>query len=171
MTARVEELKQRLKKARERVATAEEAVPGLKEPMISEKDAADLFREEYQGQLIYVTELKQWLLWDGATWTLLKGRRAFWWASELAKRLSRTKSVRSSAFASGVEKIATTDPAFERHVDQLDTDPWLCGTPGKTVDLRSGKLVEPKPEWLITKSRSKKLRFRNNELTWSSDGA
>jgi putative DNA primase/helicase len=45
-----------------------------------------------------------------------------------------------AAFAAGVERLAQSDRAFAVTADLFDRDPWLLGTPGGTVDLRTGEL-------------------------------
>ena len=45
-----------------------------------------------------------------------------------------------AGFAAGVERFAQADRAFAVTSDEWDPDPWLLGTPGGTVDLRTGEL-------------------------------
>jgi putative DNA primase/helicase len=45
-----------------------------------------------------------------------------------------------TSFASGVEKFAKSDPEFAVRSEAWDKDPFLLGTPGGTVDLKTGIL-------------------------------
>jgi putative DNA primase/helicase len=56
-----------------------------------------------------------------------------------------------TTFAAGVEKFAKSDPTFAVTIEAWDRDPWLLGTPGGTVDLRTGILRAADPAEGITK--------------------
>jgi len=57
-----------------------------------------------------------------------------------------------STVAAGVERFARADPAHAVTGDCWDIDPMLLGTPGGTVDLRTGLLHKSIPSDNITKS-------------------
>ena len=61
-------------------------------------------------------------------------------------------TARKAAFAGAVERFARADPAFAVTAEIWDRDPWLLGTPGGTVDLRTGELRPAKQEDGITRS-------------------
>lgn len=61
------------------------------------------------------------------------------------------KEVRKVQFAAGVEKLARGDQALAVTSDVWDRDPFLLGTPGGTVDLRTGTLRPADPVEGITK--------------------
>ena len=71
---------------------------------------------------------------------------AFHWARELARKAAEDQDARKRyivqkrTFASGVEAFAKVDPQVAVTADHWDRDPWLLGTPGGTVDLRTGKI-------------------------------
>ncbi len=54
--------------------------------------------------------------------------------------------VRLLARQPGVERFAQADRAFARTSDEWNRDPWLLGTPGGTVDLRTGVLRPARQE-------------------------
>jgi len=56
-----------------------------------------------------------------------------------------------AAFAGGVERLVQSDRAFAVTSELWDTDPWLLGTPGGTIDLRTGKIRPAACEDYITK--------------------
>jgi putative DNA primase/helicase len=82
---------------------------------------------------------------------------AFLWARELARRMSMSEpdKVRyvtsKTSFAGGVERFARSDLAFAVTAEVWDADPFLLGTPGGTVTLRTGRLRPSDPADGITK--------------------
>jgi putative DNA primase/helicase len=74
------------------------------------------------------------------------------WARQLARKLSDGQSaVRSTAFACGVERFARVDRIFAVTAEHWDRDPFLLGTPGGTVDLRTGVLRGADPADAISR--------------------
>ena len=61
------------------------------------------------------------------------------------------KSLRSAQTVAHVVGLARSNPGQVALVAQWDADPWLLGTPGGTVDLRTGELRPAKPAEYITK--------------------
>jgi putative DNA primase/helicase len=61
------------------------------------------------------------------------------------------KSLRSAQTVANVVGLARSNPAQAATVGQWDADPWLLGTPGGTVDLRTGALRSAKPGDYITR--------------------
>ena len=59
-----------------------------------------------------------------------------------------------AAFASGVERLAQSHRTLAVTSEIWDSDPWLLGTPGGTVDLRTGELRPASREDYITKVTS-----------------
>jgi putative DNA primase/helicase len=64
------------------------------------------------------------------------------------------KEVRRVTFAAGVERFARSDPALAVTSESWDAHPFLLGTPGGTVDLRTGILRDADPRDRITKLAS-----------------
>ena len=58
---------------------------------------------------------------------------------------------RRRSFSAAVEAFARNDPAFAVTAEDWDPDPYLLGTPGGTVDLRTGRLRRADPADGITK--------------------
>ena len=80
------------------------------------------------------------------------------WSRELARYLAEDQDankrfkLNSTTFAVGVERFAKVDPEVAVTIDYWDSDPLLLGTPGGTVDLRTGRLRLPRRDDGITKS-------------------
>jgi putative DNA primase/helicase len=126
--------------------------------VITEDNAATQFIELYGDKLRFCHSRGVWLHWNGAYWAINDTRLAYHWARELARQLAENAGKRgrikieSTGFASGVEKFARCDPKVARTMNDFDCDPWLLGTPGGTVDLRTGELRSSKQEDGITKA-------------------
>src|SRR6266404_2980911 len=120
--------------------------------IVTEDSAAVQFVEQHGEDLRYCHSTGAWFRWNGVYWSKDQTGIAFQWARELARRLAENQDERKryithkTAFASGVERFAKVDPKIAVTVDYWDADPWLLGTPGGTVDLRTGLLRDGLPD-------------------------
>jgi putative DNA primase/helicase len=146
--------------------------PPPRNDIITEDNAACQFAEIYTDRLRFCHDTGAWFEWDGSKWSPNRTGLAFQWARELARRLSageadKVRYVTSkTSFAAGVEKFARGDAAFAVTVDAWDADPFLLGTPGGTVDLRTGKLRSSEPSDGITRSVSVTPSIRADCPLW-----
>lgn len=127
--------------------------------LVTEDAVAELFMRRHGKVLRYCHDSGAWFRWDGAIWRREKTKIAFAWARvaarEAAARTDNDKAILSAgraAFASGVERHAMADPQVAALADTWDPDPWLLGTPGGTVDLRTGELRAARQADHITKA-------------------
>ena len=110
------------------------------------------------GQLRYCHTTGKWFEWTGCIWKVNETSLAFHFARELARELAASEDdkVRYAAgkasFAGGVERLARSDRDLAVIIDAWDEDIYLLGTPGGTVDLRTGKLRPSDPNDGITRS-------------------
>jgi putative DNA primase/helicase len=131
--------------------------PGRRGCELTEDGVAQAFAIERGNELRFCHGPNRWYQWDGTRWKVEPTRLAFDWVRELARRMSRgtdnkTRAVIGKAnFAGGVERFVQSDRTFAVNPDLWDRDPWLLGTPGGTVDLRTGELRAPSREDYITK--------------------
>ena len=123
----------------------------------SPEEVARRLAEAERDTLLYDEAATSWFAWDGALW----------------RRCGVTRQVRAALRAAGVddpwpglvaavELLARTEPALRAApaasrpdlspADIWDLDPWLLGTPGGTVDLRTGVLRPADPADRITRS-------------------
>ena len=114
-------------------------------------------RPPLRGRLRYCHHTGAWFEWTGTHWRKDETALAFQFCRELAREFTadcqptEMKEVRKVSFAGGVEKFAKSDRAMAVTSEIWDRDPFLLGTPGGTVDLRTGELREPDPADGITK--------------------
>ncbi len=128
--------------------------------IVTEDSAATQFVELHSKDLRFCHSSGAWYRWNAAFWSKDQTGIAFQWARELARQLAEDQDERKryitnkTSFASGVERFAKVDPQVAVTIDYWDADPWLLGTPGGTVNLRTGELNDPNRDDGITKSTS-----------------
>lgn len=125
---------------------------------LTEDGVAQAFAIERGNELRFCHGPNRWHRWDGTRWKVEQTKLAFYWVRELARRMARSADAERTratlgkkAFAGGVETFAQSDRTFAVTPDLWDRDPWLLGTPGGTIDLRTGELHYPSREDFITK--------------------
>jgi putative DNA primase/helicase len=132
--------------------------PGNADLELTEDGVALRFAEQHAHELRYCHDARRWYLWTGTHWKENRDHLAFSWARELVRSLNRAAEFKTKAvtgrvqFAAGVERFAQADRSIAVTADVWDPDPWLLGTPGGTVDLRSGDLRPAAPGEFITKT-------------------
>jgi putative DNA primase/helicase len=128
--------------------------------IVTEDSAAVQFVEQHAGELRFCHSTGAWFRFNGVVWFKDQTGIAFQWARELARRLAENQDDRKryithkTAFAGGVERFAKVDPKIAVTIEYWDNDPMLLGTPGGTVDLRTGELRDSRQDDGITKSTS-----------------
>ena len=127
---------------------------------ITEDGAALHFAALYSDALRFCHDTGCWFQWTGAIWKPERTGLAFHWARELARKIAMDAgkgeriSASKTSFARGVERYAQADRVFAVTIEKWDSDPLLLGTPGGTVDLRTGELMRADPALMISKSTS-----------------
>jgi putative DNA primase/helicase len=127
------------------------------EEAITEDGVALEFADRHAGDLRYDHDAASWYLWTGSHWRRDNTALAFSEARDLVRELSkdqkqRVRNITSKAnFAGNVERYARADRSLVATQASWDRDPFLLGTPGGTVDLRTGKLREARPQDGLTK--------------------
>ncbi|MTH35761.1 hypothetical protein GL279_14235 [Paracoccus limosus] len=146
--------------------------------------ALDLGRDGFDANARYVGELGGWLLWEGTRWQASPGMRPMSivrdyvrakatalmrWAeaSAKARRLddeatkelitatrAKAKAMRQDPFIAAVERLARSNHCSLSRPENWDADDMLLGTPGGTVDLRTGELRPADRRNYITKNTS-----------------
>jgi putative DNA primase/helicase len=123
---------------------------------ITEDSLAQVFVDENLDRIRYDHDAGAWYLWDGVRWA----RDDTGTAAERCRHINRrfghldsklAKALGSARAVKGVEWLARTDQRVAVLASAWDSDPWLLGTPGGTVDLRTGELRKPDPADMMTK--------------------
>jgi putative DNA primase/helicase len=116
--------------------------------------------DTYGETLRYCPQRLSWLRWDGHRWRWDEAGHVYELARGIARALPdtdratsahRLKSLTSAGLTSMV-RIARTDPRVIVDLGRLDAQAFELNTPGGVVDLRTGKLRDPDPAALHTRS-------------------
>jgi putative DNA primase/helicase len=117
------------------------------------------FVAEHRNDLRYTAVWGHWHVWDGARWARDEKLRAFSLAQEMCRRVASTANeqkaksrLNKAQTRAAVVSLARENPALAVVPTQWDDDPWLLGTPGGAVDLRTGQLLAADPDRYITRT-------------------
>lgn len=142
--------------------------------------ALDLSKAGFKRDARYVHKWGKWLFWTGSRWQLderllhLTTTRDFlrakakklteWGDSKVLQATSdkdaekllkwvreNAKALRQANTVASVESMARSNSDLVATVEQFDSDPMLLGTPGGTVDLRTGDLKAAERNHWMTK--------------------
>ncbi len=142
--------------------------------------ATDLGARSFDGDARHVATWGKWLFWEGTRWQIddrldhLTRTRAYLrdraedltgWAERKAATLDDKEGEKLRAWAkdqarwlrnkitvASVESLARSNPASVARADAFDDNRLLLGTPGGTVDLRTGRLRTADRGDMITKA-------------------
>lgn len=123
----------------------------------TETSIARRFARQVAHTMIYNHTSRVWLTWGGAVWTddkvgFVIERIRLFVETERVHALDPNERADMGRvnFIMAVEKICRSDPLLAVEQSMFDTDPWLLGTPGGVVDLRTGKMQPGRPSDFIT---------------------
>ena len=120
-----------------------------------ENSVIHAFTVKYDGTLLFDHSAGCWYRYDGSVWrreeTKLALHRARKMATHLAKDNSKAKALLKVSSWESIERGARSDRAFAVTADRWNRDPWLLGTPGGTVDLRTGEIRPGDPDDCISR--------------------
>lgn len=165
------------------IPTADEAQPanvvpikkhtGVKESSTEINDPTQTFTHlnlaniwiESDPDWLYCHTRRKWLQWDGSRWKLDLTESAVWtmqnqmksaasWMEALSLSVKDRRALGSIPMANSVLASARTNPKVRRNEPDFDKNHWILGTPGGTVDLRTGELREADRSDLISKQTS-----------------
>lgn len=123
----------------------------------SEDWAGSIFAERYAGTFRYCHDTGRWYGWDGTAWRPDRVTLVFQWMRKQIREAcaglkERTRiAVGKASYVSGAERFARGDERLRATNEMWDRDPFLLGTPGGTVDLRTGLLRDAQPGEGITR--------------------
>lgn len=116
------------------------------------------FARRHGWSLRFTAAWSKWHQWNGGRWqedttldvfdkvrTLCRG------VALVADTPSAQDRIRSAQKVASVERLCRFDRMCAARPEQWDADPWLLGTPGGVVDLRTGVLRPATPDDYITK--------------------
>ena len=116
--------------------------------------ALELGRLDFDQNARFVAEWGTWLFWKGKLWDKSKVE-AFTRVREYLRHKTPSRergeqNLRSASTVNSVERLARSNPLSYAIPEAFDSDLMLLGTPGGTVDLRTGKMRPALREDMIT---------------------
>jgi putative DNA primase/helicase len=114
---------------------------------VDDNRLAENFVAKYADKVRHVERWGAWHLWVGTHWKLDTRQTVF----DAIRRTNLDLRVRSVKKARNTEAFASAFQNIAVEVSTWDRDPYLLGTPGGTVDLRTGRLRPADPNDYITK--------------------
>lgn len=116
------------------------------------------FTARHESELLFDHHVGRWFRFDGNVWRREETKLAHHYARDLSTKFARTdpkvKALKQVRTWEAVERGARTVREFACTSDTWNRDPWLLGTPGGTVDLRTGELRRGRPEDRISRLAS-----------------
>lgn len=117
-----------------------------------------LSREQLKGGALYVAAWHRWMLWEGSRWRPDDRLHHMTMVRDFLRSVASTEGdpkkaaeLKSDKTRAAVERMVRSNPEIAAAVDQWDADTMLLGTPGGTVDLRTGELREAERGDFITR--------------------
>jgi putative DNA primase/helicase len=119
----------------------------------NEDGIALAFADKHRDQLRFCHTTGAWFIWTGSRWQKEETKLAFHWARDLCRELNADgeNALAKAATSAAVERFAQSDRAFAVTGAIWDKDSFLLGTPGGTVDLKTGLLSQARQEDFMTK--------------------
>ena len=126
---------------------------------LTEDRVALVFADRHRDVLRYCHHTGAWFQWNGAAWRLEETKLAFSYARQICRQCAMdagadpgtSATVSKAATAAAVERYAQADRAFAVTSDIWDRNLFALGTPGGTVDLRTGHLQPARMSEFISK--------------------
>jgi P4 family phage/plasmid primase-like protien len=111
---------------------------------------AQAFVDMHEGKVLYDHTAGAWFICDedSRIWVRDNRKLTFSWTRSVARAAGFDGKASTAA---GAEKFAQCDERVAVTHDEWNPDPFLLGTPGGAVDLRTGKMRPATPEDRITK--------------------
>jgi putative DNA primase/helicase len=123
---------------------------------LSEDGIALEFAARHLDKLRFCHSAGAWFDFTGTHWRRDNTARGFAWARDLCREVNASglAQLKKMTTATAVERGARADQRLAVTAPTWDRDQWLLGTPGGTVELRTGELRPARANDYITKLTS-----------------
>lgn len=121
---------------------------------LSQIGVTNMLVDQNRDKFRYNKDAGDWAQWDGSRWRPDAKHDVLRELKNIIVATRQDEKAHQASFINGCEQIARSDINFIRGAADFDADPWLLGTPGGTVDLKTGKLLAARPDDLITQQSS-----------------
>lgn len=112
-----------------------------------------VFAKHYGGKMLYAHKIGAWFEWDGAVWARENTRRVLDICRHISRKVNHDGKANfaSHNFILGSEMLCRVDREFAITGEEFDRDNYLLNTPAGIVDLRTGKLSNHDPGFMLSK--------------------
>jgi putative DNA primase/helicase len=125
------------------------APPAAGQP--TEQTVMRMFTDRNRDEYRYNHDSKMWLVWREHRWREDGKQRMLAAILDLCRSLGQGSTINKIRFAKSVEEGCRAQREFATISTEWDADPWLLGTPGGVVELRTGKLRDGRPDDMVSK--------------------
>lgn len=145
----------RPRQRRQRPPPQEPKPPRAPKPLTPDEQAAlRSFVELHEHDLKYNHDIKRWFIWGEHRWREDRTQHVLSMVLDFCNALEGKGPHRRIRFAVTLELAARAHRAFATSHAHWDRNPWLLGTPGGVVELKTGKLRDGRPADMISKTAS-----------------
>ena len=112
------------------------------------------FAAAFKGRLVYDHTDEMWWVWRGQRWEKDTRKETLHLGREFVREIREKEEARTLgkiAFTQSVMRAASSDPALAVDHSVWNTNPMLLGTPEGTYDLKTGEIIESKPDQFISR--------------------
>lgn len=139
------------------IATASPVLPSKGFTMasndISEDKLAAAFTHQYADTLKFCQSSSRWVRWNEHRWIKVEGNYAIHAIRMFVREITGgSKDHCKASRIKAIETLVRESPQHAVTSSFWDPDPMLLGTPECVVDLQSGKVSKPNPDWAMTKA-------------------
>lgn len=120
-------------------------------PALTEQSVMRMFCDQNKGRFRYNHDSRTWYIWLDHRWREDGRQRCYEAILALCRSLGTGATINKVRFARAVEEGCRVQREFSTVSADWDKDPWLLGTPGGVIDLKTGELRDGKPEDLVSK--------------------
>jgi putative DNA primase/helicase len=133
-----------------------------KHGQLNEWSLAETFTQEFESRWRYNADEGYWLQWVGTHWARRQTHQFLHvlghYTSQIAQMFrllgdithSEATKLKSQRTVAALERLCRSMPSFLAQSRLFDANPFLLGTPGGTIDLRTGEMQPASPEDYIT---------------------
>jgi len=113
---------------------------------------AEAYAQRRSAHTAYVEEIDRWRRWTDTEWSEISTHLV---RQEMAAMIRSSEHAKekhlSNRWIDGCERVARGHKPLRKGVMEWDRDGLLTGTPNGVLDCRTGEMLPPRPEYLITR--------------------
>lgn len=87
---------------------------------------------------------------------------------ERAANAKKAVAICSARTIQAVQSLLKLEPSIITQAEVMDADPWVLGTPGGTVDLKTGEILTSEPMRFVSKLAAVTPIYRQNAPIWKA---